>query len=91
MRAFPLILVGIIACGQASAAERTVTIKVEGMMCGADPHVVRDSLTAFKGVKSVAISIENKTVAVFFDDAIVGANDFVRATSVAGYPSTQVN
>ena len=91
MRAFPLILVGIIACGQASAAERTVTIKVEGMMCGADPHVVRDSLTALKGVKSVAVSIENKTVAVIFDDAFVAVSDFVKATSVAGYPSTQLN
>ena len=91
MRAFPLVLAGIIVCGQASAAERTVIIKVEGMMCGADPHVVRDSLTTLKGVKSVAISIENKTVAVIFDDRIVAVSDFVKATSVAGYPSAQLN
>ena len=91
MRAFLLVLAGIIVCAQASAAERTVTIRVEGMMCGADPHVVRDSLATLKGVKSVGISIENKTVAVIFDDGIVAVSDIVKATSVVGYPSTQLN
>ena len=91
MRAFLLVLAGIIVFGQASAAERTVTIRTEGMMCGADPHVVRDSLATLMGVKSVAISIENKTVAVIFDDGIVAVSDFVKATSVVGYLSTQLN
>ena len=71
----------------AFAAEKTVTLAVENMTCTACPHIVKGSLTAVPGVNQVAISFEDKTATVTYDDTKVAIPALVRATTDAGYPS----
>ena len=69
------------------AAEMTVTLAVENMTCTACPHIVKGSLVAVPGVSQVAISFEDKTATVTYDDAKAAIPTLVRATTDAGYPS----
>jgi mercuric ion binding protein len=69
------------------AAEKTVTLAVENMTCTACPHIVKGSLAAVPGVSNVAISFEDKTATVTYDDAKAAIPALVRATTGAGYPS----
>jgi periplasmic mercuric ion binding protein len=69
------------------AAERTVTLAVENMTCGACPHIVKGSLAAVPGVSQVLISFKDKTATVTYDDAKAAIPLLVRATTDAGYPS----
>ena len=54
--------------GTAIAAEKTVTLAVEGMYCSACPYIVKQSLTKVKGVENVAVSYKKKTAMVTYDD-----------------------
>ena len=78
---------GLSASSAASAAEKTVTLAVENMYCAACPHTVKASLEAVPGVTRVAVSYEDKTAIVTFDDARTGVNALTTATTNAGYPS----
>jgi mercuric ion binding protein len=71
----------------AFGAEKTVTLAVENMTCSACPHIVKESLSAVSGVSRVAVSIEDKTATVTYDDAKTTTPALVRATTDAGYPS----
>ena len=42
------------------AAERNVTLDVSTMVCGPDPHNIKNTLAALAGVKNVQISLEQK-------------------------------
>jgi copper chaperone CopZ len=76
---------------QAHAAGQTAILHIENMMCGADPHIVKDSLTKLKGVDSVIIALDAKKVIVSFDNAQVSVADLMVASGVAGYPATVSN
>ncbi len=76
-----------IASSPAHAGEKTVTLVVENMFCAACPHIVSKSLDRIDGVVAVAVSNENKTATVTFDDARASVADFIKATTDAGYPS----
>lgn len=69
------------------AGERTVTLAVENMYCAACPYIVRESLASVAGVVDVAVSYEEKTAVVTFDDAKADIDALVKATTDAGYPS----
>ena len=69
------------------AAEKTVTLAVENMTCSACPHIVKGSLSAVSGVSRVAVSFEDKTATVTYDDAKTPTPALVRATTDAGYSS----
>jgi mercuric ion binding protein len=71
----------------ALAAEKTVTLAVEGMYCASCPFIVQQSLTAVPGVEKVEVSFENQTATVTFDDATADVAALVKATTDAGYPS----
>jgi periplasmic mercuric ion binding protein len=89
-----LIISLVFAIGLATtvhAAEQTTILHIEAMMCGADPHIVQDSLTKLKGVDHVEISLEAKTAIVSFDNALVTVADLQTATGAAGYPATLRN
>jgi mercuric transport protein len=75
----------------AHAAEQTTVLHIEAMMCGADPHIVQNSLTKLKGVDQVEISLEAKTAIVSYDNALVTIADMQTATGAAGYPATLSN
>jgi len=58
----------VLESGAASAGERTVTLAVEDMYRDACPYIAKQSLTKVLGVTSVAVSFEQKTATVTYDD-----------------------
>jgi mercuric ion binding protein len=81
------VIVSLLASPGAFAAEKTVTLAVQHMTCAACPGTVKASLQAVPGVTSVAVSFEDKTAVVTFDDSKAGVDALVKATTNAGYPS----
>jgi mercuric ion binding protein len=71
----------------ASAAQQTVTLAVENMYCEACPYIVKQSLAKVSGVESVAVSFEQKTATVTYDDEKTAPDALTSATTQAGYPS----
>ncbi|MCO6440860.1 MAG: mercury resistance system periplasmic binding protein MerP [Nitrococcus mobilis] len=71
----------------AGAAEQTVTLDVDNMTCTSCPYIVKKSLTRVAGVTAAAVSFEEKTATVTFDDARAGITELSQATGEAGYPS----
>jgi mercuric ion binding protein len=71
----------------AMAHEQTVTLSVENMYCAACPYIVKEKLAAVQGVIGVAVSYEDKTAVVTFDDDKADVAALVKATTDAGYPS----
>ena len=80
---FALGLIG----SSALAAERTVTLTVQNMVCAACPHTVKSSLQSVPGVKAVSVSYEDKTAIVTFEDTKANVEALRTATTNAGYPS----
>jgi mercuric ion binding protein len=72
----------------AFAADKTVTLAVQHMTCALCPHTVKASLEAIPGVSHAAVSFEDKTATVTFDDSKVKVDALVKATTNAGYPSS---
>ncbi len=70
-----------------SAAEKTVTLRVDNMTCAACPPVVKKSLGRIDGVSRVEVSLEAKTATVAYDDAKTDVTALIGATTNAGYPS----
>jgi periplasmic mercuric ion binding protein len=78
---------GLAASSSAFAAEKTVTLAVQHMTCAACPGTVKKSLLDVPGVTNVAVSAEDKTAVVTFDDSKTQVDALVKATTNAGYPS----
>lgn len=74
----------------AMAAERTVTLAVENMTCASCPYIVKQSMAAVPGVSQVAVSYEEKTATVIFDDAKTSVSAIARASANNGYPAKPV-
>lgn len=83
--------VGIVASPAAMAADKTVTLAVHNMDCAACPSIVKGSLEAVPGVAKVAVSYQDKTATVNYDDAKADVNQLTSATTKAGYPSAPRN
>ncbi len=82
------LVVGLLASSQvALAAERTVTLAVNGMYCEACPYMGKKTLTHVSGVSNVTVSFKDKTAVVVFDDAKASVNDLTTAATKAGFPS----
>ena len=71
--------------GDAVASEKTVALSVETMVCGPDPHNVKDALLKITGVETVQISLTDKTATVTFDDEKATVNTLLAAMAGAGY------
>ena len=80
-------VVGIIASPAVMAADRTITLAVNNMYCAACPSIVKGSLEAVPGVAKVAVSYNDKTATIIYDDAKANVNQLTSATTKAGYPS----
>lgn len=70
------------------AAQKTVTLDVPGMTCGACPITVKKALTRVDGVMLAKVDFDKKQAVVKFDDARANVNQLTRATADAGYPSS---
>ncbi len=62
-----------------------VNIKVDGMTCGGCVSSIQKALTARDGVKDVAGSVEDKTVTVDFDPAVINQMKLEEAIEQAGF------
>ncbi len=74
----------------AFAGERTVTLAVGNMTCASCPYIVQKTLARVPGVTSVAVSFEEKTAVVTFDDDNTDPAALTAATAAVGYPSHPV-
>jgi mercuric ion binding protein len=75
------------ATGPVVAAEKTVTLAVNGMYCSACPYIVKQSLAKIGGVGKVAVSYEKQTAIISYDDQKTTVAALTAATTQAGYPS----
>ena len=82
-----ILLMGLLGATTALAAERTVMLAVENMTCASCPYIVKQSLAAIPGVATVAVSFEEKSATVTFDDTKTSADALIGATTKAGYPA----
>lgn len=73
--------------GAAAAAERTVTLKVDGMYCALCGPTVKKSLERVQGVTKVQVDSDKEIAVVSFDDAKADIKVLTKATTDAGYPS----
>ena len=80
----------ILIGGAASAAEQTVTLAVDNMYCAACPYIVKQSLAKVSGVTNVAVSFEQKTATITYDDQKTTPDALISATTQAGYPSKAI-
>ena len=81
----------LLAAAPGFAGERSVTLKVDGMVCAACPFIVKKSLTRVDGVTAVSVSLSEKKADVTYDDSRTDVDTLVAATTDNGFPSTPMN
>ena len=67
------------------AAGATISLSIESMTCGPDPHSIRAALEAVPGVSAVTIGLETRTATVTFDDEKLSVNQLLAAVGGAGH------
>ena len=77
----------LLASVAATAAERTVTLAVDGMTCTSCPYIVRTALQELPGVARAEVSYADKTAVVTFNDAKTTVAALIQATADVGFPS----
>ncbi len=89
MKRSMLLTLALLACSSPLlAAQKTVTLGVPGMTCGACPITVKKALTDVKGVIRAEVDYDKRQAAVTYDDTLSSPDQLMRATANAGYPST---
>ena len=78
---------GLLTSSSALAAERTITLAVQNMLCADCPFIVKKSLEAVPGVTKAAVSFKDKTAIVTYDDGRTDVKSLTDATINAGFPS----
>jgi len=79
-----------LAADGASAAERTVTLKVDNLFCATCPYIVKRTLSRIPGVTEVDVSYREKTAVVTFDDRKTNLAALLAATAGTGFPATVI-
>ncbi len=80
----------LLAADDASAAERTVTLKVANLFCATCPYIVKRTLSRIPGVTEVEVSYQEKTAVVTFDDRKTDLAALLAATAGTGFPATVI-
>lgn len=73
--------------GTAIAAPQSAVLHFSNMMCGADPHIIRNALQEVPGVTAVDVSLEQHTAVVTFDNTVASYAALQAAAGAAGYPA----
>ncbi len=81
------IAAAILINGHALAAQRSVTLAVDGMTCASCPYIVKQTLAAISGVSTVMVSFREKKATLTFDDGKTTASELTAATANLGFPS----
>lgn len=87
MLSITLAVASLLAVTTAIAAERTVTLAVDGMTCASCTYIVKQSLSRVAGVEQVEVSFADKKAVVTFDDAKTDVAALTGATARVGFPS----
>lgn len=69
------------------AAQKTVTLGVPGMTCGACPIVVKKAIGRVDGVSRIEVDLNQRQAVVMYDDAKAKLDQIMQATANAGYPA----
>lgn len=85
------LFVMLLASVAAAAAERTVTLAVDGMTCASCPYIVRTVLQEVPGVARAEVSYAERMAVVTFDDARTTAAALTQATAGVGFPSRVIS
>jgi len=85
------LFVALLASAAATAAERTVTLAVDGMTCASCPYIVRRVLQEVPGVARAEVSYAEKMAVVTFDDATTTVAALTQATAGVGFPSRVIS
>ncbi len=72
-----------------AATPKTAVLDVQNMTCNMCPITVKKSLEHVPGVSQARIDLEKKTATVTFDADKTSAAALIKATTDAGYPSTE--
>ena len=81
------IAAAILINGHALAAQRSVTLAVDGLTCPSCPYIVKQTLAKVPGVSKVTVSFRKKIAVVTFDDGKTNASKLTAATANVGFPS----
>ncbi len=71
----------------ALAAERSLSLRVEGWHSKGDLYKTESAVQQVKGVKRVSSDLSKKEITVTFDDAVASEAQIQKAISGAGYIS----
>ncbi|TAN02151.1 MAG: mercury resistance system periplasmic binding protein MerP [Rhodanobacteraceae bacterium] len=85
-----LVVLAAAVSAPAWAATQTATLSVPGMTCAACPVTVKQALSKVAGVEKTEILLGKRQAVVTYDDARTAPAGLIKATTDAGYPSTQV-
>lgn len=69
------------------AADKTVTLKVEGMTCESCPYMVKKAVKKLKGIQKIDVTLATQKAVVSFDDSQTSLEAITKATANAGFPS----
>lgn len=72
-----------------AATPKTAVLDVQNMTCNLCPVTVKKSLEQVPGVSRARVDFEKKTATVEFDADKTSAAALIKATTNAGYPSTE--
>ena len=70
------------------AAQQTVKLSVPGMTCASCPYIVKQAISAVKGVIIVEANLEELSATVTFDDTVASIEAITQATKDVGYESS---
>ena len=73
------------------AAEQTVKLSVPGMTCASCPYIVKQAISAIKGVTLVQTTLDDHSATVTFDDAVASVDAINKATKDIGYESSIIS
>ena len=82
-----VIAAAIFINGHAMAAQKSVTLAVDGMTCASCPYIVKQTLAVVSGVNTVEVFFKEKKAIVTFDDAKTNISALTAATTNVGFPS----
>lgn len=72
----------------AGNASQTVTLDVQNMTCASCPLTVRQVLKKLAGVEDAKVDMRSHSAEVKFDPAKAQPEQFAKAVSEAGFPTT---
>lgn len=71
----------------APAAERSVTLSVERMICSVCGYRVKKALESLAGVRQATVSVADKSAVVIYDDTQADVSVLTAASAKVGFPA----